>query len=227
MKFLLIILLSFSSIYAQSEKQQKYVFDVVPKKMTIQEKKTRFYALVTPAIDKVYKELAKQYIDIKADLKAKRNHSKIKKLKKIYKVKDDTELLLALKPHPKSIVIAQAAMESAWATSRFFTKAKNIFGIWSFNSKEPRIASEQKRGTKTIWLRKFSSIEESVREYYKLLGRVSVFKKFREVRNKTDNVFKIIKELDKYSEIGDKYAQELGSMIRYNKLTKYDILTKL
>ena len=32
----------------------------------------------------------------------------------------------------------------------------------------------------------------------------------------------MIQKLDKYSEMGDRYTKELGSLIKYNKLTKYD-----
>ena len=201
----------------------KYTATNVPKKMTVPVKKERFYYLLAPAIDRVYKELALQYDEVKKDLKSGSNATKIQKLKKTYKVKTDKELLLALKPHPQSIALAQAAMESAWATSRFFVKANNVFGMWSVNKNEPRIAAGEKRGgTKTIWLKKFATIEDSVREYYKMMGRGRAYKDFRRVRYETNDVKKIVKELDHYSEIGEKYTKELASMIRYNKLTKYD-----
>ena len=201
----------------------KYTATDVPKKMTVPVKKERFYYLLAPAIDKVYRELDVQYSEVKEDFKSGSNAAKIEKLKKTYKVKSDEALLLALKPHPQSIALAQAAMESAWATSRFFVKANNIFGMWSVNKNEPRIAASEKRGgTKTIWLRKFDTIEESVREYYKMMGRGRAYKEFRRVRSESDDVYKMIKELNHYSEIGEKYTKELASMIRYNKLTKYD-----
>ena len=201
----------------------KYTAINVPKKMTVAVKKERFYYLLAPAIDKVYNELLVQYNEVQKDLKSGSNTSKIEKLKTTYKVKTDKGLLLALKPHPQSIALAQAAMESAWATSRFFVKANNVFGMWSVNKNEPRIAAGEKRGgTKTIWLKKFDSIEDSVREYYKMMGRGRAYKDFRRVRHETNDVLKIVKELDNYSEIGEKYTKELASMIRYNKLTKYD-----
>lgn len=201
----------------------KYTAINVPKKMTVAVKKERFYYLLAPAIDKVYSELLVQFNEVKKDLKSGSNAAKIEKLKTTYKVKSDKALLLALKPHPQSIALAQAAMESAWATSRFFVKANNVFGMWSVNKNEPRIAAGEKRGgTKTIWLKKFDSIEDSVREYYKMMGRGRAYKDFRDVRYATNDVNKIVKELDNYSEIGEKYTKELSSMIRYNKLTKYD-----
>lgn len=201
----------------------KYTAVYVPKKMTVAVKKKRFYYLVAPAIEKVYNELSIQYAEVKKDLKSGSNVEKIAGLKKTYKVESDKALLLALKPHPQSIALAQAAMESAWATSRFFVKANNIFGVWSVNKNEPRIAAGEKRGgTKTIWLRKFDSIEDSVRGYYKMMGRGRAYKDFRTVRYETNDVYKMVKELNHYSEIGEKYTKELTSMIKYNKLTKYD-----
>ncbi len=201
----------------------KYTAANVPKKMTVAAKKERFYYLLAPAIDKVYNELLVQYKEVKKDLESGSNTGKIKKLKKIYKIKTDKELLLALKPHSQSITFAQAAMESAWATSRFFVEANNIFGMWSVNKNEPRIAANEKRGgTKTIWLRKFESIEDSVREYYKMMGRGKAYKDFRKIRYATNDVNKIVNELGRYSEIGEKYTEELSIIIRYNKLTKYD-----
>lgn len=195
----------------------------VPKNMSTQTKKNRFYFLIVPKVQKVHNELQERYERISKDIKNKKQTNEIKKLKKICKAKSDVALLEALKPHPPSITIAQAAMESAWGTSRFFVKAKNVFGMWSANPNEPRMAaSEQRNGTRTIWLRKFNTIEESIKAYYKLIAKGKSFQEFREVRYETDNPFEIITKLDKYSEIGDKYAQELMGIIKYNNLTKYD-----
>jgi len=226
MKYIIIALLVSVGVFASTQQvvnKPLYTVGHVPKNMSVATKKARFYYLVEPAVQKVHAELMAQYKNVSQDIKNSKNRNKIEALKKVYKVKSDKELLLALKPHPQSIVLAQAAMESAWATSRFFVKANNIFGMWSVNKNEPRIAASEKRGgKKTIWLKKFDTIEDSIKAYYKTMGRGRAYKKFREVRYSTDDVMKIIKKLDKYSEMGDKYAQELGSMIRYNKLRKYD-----
>ena len=225
MKFLYISLILSMALSASvlTNCKTTYTPEIVPKKMSVKTKKERFFCLVAPAVERVHKKLMKRYLSVEEDLKLKQNRVKTDRLKVLFKAQTDKELLEALKPHPPSIVLAQAAMESAWATSRFFTQANNIFGMWSSNPNEPRIAAGVKRGgTRTIWLRKFTTIDESVEEYYKLMARGKAFKEFRQVRYESDDVFKIILKLDKYSEIGDKYAKALGSMIRYNKLTKYD-----
>ncbi|MFT6902413.1 MAG: Bax protein [Colwellia sp.] len=191
-------------------------------KMTVQEKKARFKNLIIPAVNEVYDELTVQYLDVSESLISGNNNDIIERLKIEYKAESDNELLMALKPHPKSIAIAQAAMESSWATSRFFNEANNIFGVWSFDKDEPRIAALKKRGDKTIWLKKYPSVKASVKDYYRTLGRSAAFEKFRQLRLKTDNPFSLVKRLDRYSEKGAEYGEELTSIIKFNDFNSYD-----
>jgi len=222
MKFLYIPLLLSLPLFCADNSIKRSLMEV-PKKMSTKTKKNRFYFLIVPKVNKIHNELEERYTRVLNDINEKNYTKEIKELKERFNAKSDTELLQALKPHPKSITIAQAAMESAWATSRFFTQANNVFGMWSSNPNEPRVPASVKRGgNKTIWLRKFSSIEESIREYYNLISRGKSFEEFREVRYSTDDPFEIITKLDKYSEIGDKYAHELTRIIEYNNFTKYD-----
>ncbi|NOR58621.1 MAG: hypothetical protein GQ474_08880 [Sulfurimonas sp.] len=216
MKILNITLLAILLIFSSSLYAKKV------KPMSVKEKKERFRSLIAPAVNNVYNELQTQYIDISKNLNNPKYTQKIEALKVSYKVKTDEELLMALKPHPRSIAIAQAAMESAWATSRFFNEATNIFGVWSFNKNEPRIAAGEKRGTKTIWLKKYASIEDSIRDYYKNISRSHAFKEFRKLKMKTDDPYKLVKKLDRYSEMRAKYGKELTSVIKYNKFYLYD-----
>ncbi|WP_052073209.1 glucosaminidase domain-containing protein [Thalassotalea sp. ND16A] len=190
--------------------------------MTVQEKKARFKSLIVPAVESVYLELMQQYQDIKTIIDAGESNDEVEQLKVEYKVSTDAQLLMALKPHPKSIAIAQAAMESSWATSRFFRKGYNIFGVWSFDEDEPRIAALQKRGDKTIWVKKYDSIEEAVYDYYRTLARSDAFAEFRQTKMETSDPFILVTKLDKYSEKGSLYGEELTSIIKYNKFDNYD-----
>lgn len=205
-----------------SKQEKHYTAENVPEKMTVQEKKKRFRALLVPAVKKVYAELQNRYQNVKQAIESGEQAEKIESLKIEYKAESDQDLLKRLKPHPVSIVLAQAAMESAWATSRFFTQANNIFGVWSFDKNEPRIAAGEKRGNKTIWLKKYSSIEDAIRDYYRVLARGPAFDKFRDIRASSNDPFKMVKGLDKYSELGAKYGKELASVIRYNKFNQFD-----
>jgi Bax protein len=200
----------------------KFNAAVVPEKMTVKEKKARFKGLLGPVVDKVYLELYVQYMDIKEALEKGTHSKKIIALKEEYKAETDEELLAALKPHPRSIVLAQAAMESAWGTSRFFLEAKNAFGIWSYDSSEPRIAAGEQRDGTTIWLKKYKSIYASVKDNYRVLARGDGFQEFRQLRLVTDNPYELVKTLDRYSEKGSAYGKSLASMIRFNKFASYD-----
>jgi len=213
---LISVLLISTIIYFYSSK------DAELPKMTVQEKKARFKELIVPAVNDVYAELMIQYKEISELIKSSSDPDKIEQLKAEYKAVTDKELLMALKPHPKSIAIAQAAMESSWATSRFFREAYNIFGVWSFDEDEPRIAALQKRGNKTIWVKKYSSIKASVKDYYRTLARGVAFKEFRELKMQTDDPFSLVKKLDRYSEKGAEYGEELTSIIKFNKFDLYD-----
>lgn len=190
--------------------------------MDVQIKKERFYDLIAPVVLKIYNELFEFYIEVEQDIQQQTNQEKIAELKLFYDVEEDEELLAALKPHPPSIALAQAALESGWATSRFYLKANNIYGMWSFDVTEPRIAANERRADKTIWLKRFDSLEDAVKAYYELLAKSSAYKDFRQMRLQTDNPLELVKKLDNYSELGEDYTKELRKMIRHNKLSRYD-----
>ncbi|MFT7861007.1 MAG: glucosaminidase domain-containing protein [Sulfurimonas sp.] len=190
---------------------------------SVTQKKKKFYALVVPAVEKVYAQKYKTYEEIRQALENSKKKEKVEDLKKYYRVTSDQELLMALKPQPKSIAIAQAAMESGWGTSRFFQRANNLFGMWSISKKEKRIAAMGKRdNNRTIWIKKYDSIEDSIKGYYLTLSRGKQYEKMRRLNYKSDDVYEIIKGLEKYSERGKLYVDDIAGIIRYNKLTQYD-----
>jgi len=191
--------------------------------ISVQEKKANFRATIIPAVNKVYADLMEQYLAIDEAIKTDSNINFVE-LQQQYRATNNEELLLALKPHPQSIAIAQAALESSWATSRFFREANNVFGVWSFNADEPRIAAGNKRGDKTIWIKKYASVEDSVRDYYRTLARGRAFQEFRQLKMETNDPFELVKKLDRYSELGAKYGEELTAIIKFNKFDDYDKL---
>ncbi|MGB5965325.1 MAG: glucosaminidase domain-containing protein, partial [Sulfurimonadaceae bacterium] len=147
----------------------------------------------------------------------------IEELKKSYKVEGIPCLLKRLRTHPVSIVIAQAALETGWGSSRFYREANNIFGIWSYNKNEPRIAAGvQRDGEKTIYVKKYANLEESIEGYYSMMSRGRAYKKFRDARLHTDNPFEIIPFLDHYSELRHEYVKRLYYVIKSNKFYELD-----
>jgi len=224
MDYLLALLLVFNNELSQTQLlEPKYTTHSIPKNLSTKKKKERFLYLLVPATQNVHRELMQRYKRVAAEIKEGKNKAEIEALKKEYGATSDEDLLARLKPHPVSIALSQAAMESSWATSRFFNEANNVFGIWSTNAKEKRIAAGEQRGGKvTIWLRKFDTIDDSIRAYYELISKGKAYVKLRKLRLESDDPFVITQGLDKYSEIGQAYIDEINSVIRHNDFTKYD-----
>ena len=173
-------------------------------------------------MNEVHADLLEQYQEVSKSIQSDDNNDNFEALRREYKASNNEELLMALKPHPKSITLAQAAMESSWATSRFFTEANNVFGVWSFNKSEPRIAAGQKRGDKTIWVKKYPSIKASIQDYYRTVARGDAFDEFRKLNMETSDPYALVKKLDRYSEKGDEYGKELSLIIQCNNFNTYD-----
>lgn len=143
------------------------------------------------------------------------------KLKNTYRTEDPDKLLLRLNDHPTSIVLAQAAIETGWGTSRFFREANNVFGVWSYDKNEPRIRASETRDGKAVYLKKYRSLIEAVDDYFITIGR-GPYTSFRKHRAINSDVKNLVNHLDTYSEISDEYVKRLHSMIDTNKLQKYD-----
>ena len=207
----------------KEEPQAKFRADIVPERMTVSTKKERFFYLMLPSIKKVHQQWHERFERLSADLNSSEHAQEIDALKRLYNAQNEEELLASLKPHPPSITIAQAAMESAWATSRFFRKANNVFGVWSTSKDQARIAAnEQRENNTTIWLRKFENIDDAVGEYYEMLARSPVYGEFRLARLYSNNAYDIVSHLDRYSELGEIYTAELAKLIYYNRLRDFD-----
>ena len=217
-------LLAASIIWVRSDTQvnkKEKLKEIVPE-ISVEEKKSQFKATIVPAVNEVYDELMQRYENILKLIKTEGDNDQLIALRKKYKAKDNAELLMALKPHPKSITLAQAAIESSWATSRFYKEANNVFGVWSFSKNEPRIPANETRGDKTIWLKKYDSVEDSIRDYYRTLARSAAYAELRRLKMETDDPYELVKKLDHYSEKGPVYGEELSAIIRFNNFEKYD-----
>ena len=113
-------------------------------------------------------------------------------------------------------------MESGWGTSRFYLEANNIFGIWSYNSKEPRISAGETRGEKAIYVRKYRSLEDSIEDYFHMIASGKAYRSFRNSRLENDNPFRLIAHLTHYSELREEYVKRLYDVIKSNQFYQYD-----
>ena len=135
------------------------------------------------------------------------------------------KLLLSVNIIPTSIVLAQAATESGWGTSRFAKEYNALFGQYTYNEKKGVIPYEREIGKKHL-IRHFSSLDKSVESYFKNINTHYAYEKFRSIRNAMheDNLdIKLLtKALDVYAE--DKsYVDTINSIIDTNEFTQFDL----
>jgi len=221
-----------STAETQSEAETK---TSVKKEKKAEQKKTEatpeskriFLKKTIAAIRKVKARLDAQYETVyKLSLKKTLTHKekrKIEQLKKRYKVEGIPCLLKRLHTHPISIVIAQAALESGWGSSRFYREANNIFGIWSYDPYEPRMAAgKARKGKKTVYVKKYKNLEASIESYYRMMANGRAYKQFRTARLHTDNPFEMIAYLDHYSELRHEYVKRLYYVIKSNRFYELD-----
>ena len=123
---------------------------------------------------------------------------------------------------PNSVILAQTAVESGWGQSRFFLQARNLFGVWSFNAKEPRIPASLKRKTKQVYLRAYDDMAQSIAHYFEILARSRSYRGLREAMQHTQDPFELLPHLKYYSERRSAYTRQLKKMIIANNLTQYD-----
>ena len=121
-------------------------------------------------------------------------------LKIRYKAKSVDDLFQRMITLPNSIVLAQAAVESGWGQSRFFLEGSNLFGVWSFNKFEPRIAAAKTRNKKKIYLRSYADLSESIVHYFEIIGKARPYTSLRAARQKTEDPFLLLPHLQNFSE---------------------------
>lgn len=128
---------------------------------------------------------------------------------------------------PPALILAQAANESAWGTSRFATKGNNLFGQWCFSQGCGLVPRHRVEGA-THEVAAFSSPYQSVRAYIQNLNRHQSYQGLRNKRQADRKAGKplsgsaLAHGLVSYSERGEEYVNEIRSMIRYNNLGFYD-----
>ncbi len=149
----------------------------------------------------------------------------LKKISTAYRTDNLALLNRRMTTHPNSIVLAQAAVESGWGKSRFFREANNLFGIWSYNTNEPRIRASSGRVDYQVYLRKYDNLSESIIDYFQTIGRAKPYEAFRKKRMKTSDIDELLPLLSQYSERKQEYIVQLRSMIKFNEFEQYDVYT--
>lgn len=152
-------------------------------------------------------------------------------IKRYYGIKKDpltlaetrSRLLRRVDTIPAALVLAQAANESGWGTSRFARKANNIFGEWTFTPGTGLVPESRPPGA-TYEVRKFPNLYQSVRSYMRNLNTHKAYSGLRQTRLQQRraglpvSAEKLAARLDNYSQRRDAYSREIAAMIRSNRL---------
>lgn len=193
--------------------------------LPVDEKKEKFFHMLLPAVLISQHKLEKQREQVRTykdrETLDEDERTWLSYMLDKYRAEDAPTLLRRMESHPVSIVLAQAAIETGWGSSRFFREANNIFGVWSFNPDEPRIKSLHGRGDRDVYLKKYDSLNNAVDDYFLTIGR-GPYKDFRSARLNSSDPLELVRHLTKYSELGQEYVRRLQQLIRYNNLTRFD-----
>lgn len=158
----------------------------------------------------------------------------VTKLIKEYRVKSDqlskediNQLLLRVDEVPASLALAQAALESAWGTSRFAVQANNLFGQWCYTKGCGLVPLRRDAGN-SHEVEKFRTVSDAVSSYLRNINSHRAYAGLRkeraQLRATGDAVtgYKLAEGLVDYSELREAYVKEIQAVIRINKLAQYD-----
>lgn len=123
---------------------------------------------------------------------------------------------------PPALAIAQAAIESAWGTSRFVLEGNNLYGERTYSRRAKGMAPRDATGFKVT---SFRSVTHSVRSYMHNLNTHRAYRKFRAERariraKRAPTGDELAAYLEAYSEQREVYVRTIRRVIRDNRLEK-------
>ena len=105
------------------------------------------------------------------------------------------------------VLLAQAALESGWGNSRFALEGKNLFGIRTYDLREPHMLPSN--NPKKWGVRVYMHECDSVQHYINILNNGSAFKEYRVLKHEQDvnDPFKLLLTLDAYASDKDYFPK--------------------
>lgn len=151
-----------------------------------------------------------------------------------YRVKGDIrqpsvqrQLLRRLDIIPPSLVLAQAANESGWGTSRFAVEGNNLFGIWTYEYDRGLIPTARAEDMEHA-VRRYPNIRASVRAYLYTLNIGGSYRQLRILRERMRqsgqplDAHGLVDGLVRYSQRGVDYVDDIRNIIERNQLQLLD-----
>ena len=118
------------------------------------------------------------------------------------------------------VLLAQAALESGWGNSRFALEGKNLFGIRTYDLREPHMLPSNK--PKKWGVRVYQHECDSVQHYIDIINNGSAYEEYRKLRdNGIEDSLQYVETLGAYA--SDKhYFSKIKSIIKKLR-EEYDI----
>jgi uncharacterized FlgJ-related protein len=118
------------------------------------------------------------------------------------------------------VLLAQAALESGWGNSRFALEGKNLFGIRTYDLREPHMLPSN--NPKKWGVRVYQHECDSVQHYIDILNSGSAYEKYRELRdNGVEDSLQYVETLGAYAADKD-YFPKIKRIIKKLR-EEYDI----
>lgn len=124
---------------------------------------------------------------------------------------------------PAALVLAQAANESGWGTSRFAQEANNLFGMWTWD-RSRGIEPRERAANASHYVRVFENLQEAVANYLHTINVGNAYSQLRQLRAQARQKGEALSPsalaagLSRYSARGEAYVTEIRSIIRVNEL---------
>ena len=138
------------------------------------------------------------------------------------------DLLIRMDVVPESLVLAQAANESGWGTSRFARHGNNLFGVWCFREGCGLTPKNRDEGLNHE-VAKYETVQEGIVAYIHTINTNPAYIHLRNIRATTRSQELHLSGLDlaegllKYSSRGIDYVRDIQQLIRVNELQKYTL----
>ena len=200
------------------------------------ERKEQFFAFITPLVaaenEAINQQRARlQSWSAEADELSWWQRYNLERLARTYRLTAENntsaeliaELQLRVDSLPASLVLAQAAKESGWGTSRFAVEGNNLFGQWCY-VKGCGLVPKRRDSDQKHEVTKFRTAQLSVRSYMLNLNTHYRYQDLRTERAQlraagaTPSGQQLANHLLAYSEQGEDYVRSLQEIIRINKL---------
>lgn len=195
-------------------------------------KKSLFFRTLLPMALQVNDEIVadrERLLELKAKINADEDlsHGETAWLKRIAAKYDaDPEnfeqLLRRVDGVPPSLVLAQAAEESGWGTSRFVREGNALFGQYTWNDDHNGIVPADSGNDSSHRVRAFNSVQAAIAAYVHNLNTHAAYERFRALRAKGVSGYDLVASLKNYSVRGSDYVDTIRLIMRANHLDAVD-----